>query len=169
MPESGYNIICGLYFPCCYNWYHLWVAFLITDLNTEFSNFLPLAIHSFSFLCLESPSIIIVLWPIPTLPEVALIESLSLSGTVSFTAHSLLYCTLFPKLVPFAFVGNHISLLIWEFVNLPPFLYFRNFSVTIIYHAAKSSVIFAFCKEIRKFSMGFTMVVYEKIIGSINK
>ena len=36
-------------------------------------------------------------------------------------------------------------------------------------HLAESSVNFAFWEEIRKFCLGFTMVVYENIFGSINK
>ena len=36
-------------------------------------------------------------------------------------------------------------------------------------HPAGASINFAFCEEIRKFCLGFTMVVYEKIFGSINK
>ena len=93
---------------------------------------LPPTMHSFSFLCLDSLSIT-VLSPIPTLPEVALIESLSLGERVSFTAHSLFYCTLFPKLVPFPFVEHHVSVLFWGLIDFLPFPFFKNFFFTIIY------------------------------------
>ena len=36
-------------------------------------------------------------------------------------------------------------------------------------HPAGTSINLAFCEEIRKFCLAFTMVVYEKIFGSINK
>ena len=36
-------------------------------------------------------------------------------------------------------------------------------------HDVGTSINFAFCEEIRKFGLAFTMVVYEKIFGSTNK
>ena len=36
-------------------------------------------------------------------------------------------------------------------------------------HPAGTSINFAFCEGIRKFCPAFTMVVYEKIFGSINR
>ena len=36
-------------------------------------------------------------------------------------------------------------------------------------HPVGTLINFAFCEEIRKFCLAFTMVVYEKIFGSINK
>ena len=38
-----------------------------------------------------------------------------------------------------------------------------------ITHAAGTSINFVLCEEIRKIYLAFTMVVYEKIFGSIDK
>ena len=39
----------------------------------------------------------------------------------------------------------------------------------VLIHPTGTSTNFAFCEEIRKFGLAFTMVVYEKIFWSINK
>ena len=46
---------------------------------------------------------------------------------------------------------------------------FGQTSEKIPIHPVGTSINFTFCEEIRKFCMVFTMAVYEKIFGSINK
>ena len=77
-------------------------------------------------------------------------------------------------LVPGIFLGNcflrhcHMRLAV-TCVTVCYQGYYRIRCRSIIFHAAGTSINFALCEEIKIFCLAFTMVVYEKIFGSINK